>query len=342
MDATKRAPPPLDAVNRDRPGMRLRDPADDCQAEAGSRAVIGSAVESFEDALPVGRRNAGTVVLDDDFAASPVALRCNDHRRARMAHGVVEQIACEFAQPPFVAVDDGADGETLDANAALARGRSDVARAARYDGRQIDGFALQHALARLAGQRQQVADDRRRLERLRGNLFEGGAHFGGFGAAGRLRDAGDCRQRRTQFVCHVRSEDALAFARRKDRRERRTRERVGGRADSDDERHVEQQDRDQHAPHRGRHGGVAFGRVQRRLQQRRVFPHHERERTRVENREDANENEEIESGSARDQLRKRYPTPQTVSMKPSSPSLRSLRRSWLTYTSTILLEPSKS
>ena len=126
----KSAPPGAASPTATVPLVGSHDLLDDGQAEAGSprRPCAGGveANESFEDALPVVRRNAGSVVGDGDDGVT--GRRVAVHRDG--ARGVPDGVVDQIADHP------GQGGAVADSAARLNVGhrvdRSDSAQPARF------------------------------------------------------------------------------------------------------------------------------------------------------------------------------------------------------------------
>ena len=86
----------------------------------------------------------------------------------------------------------------------------------------------------------------------------------------------------------------------------------------------------------------AFRSGKRRQQQAVILRTDKQIRADGKDRQDRCKDREIQCDEPRDHVANLYPTPHTVTIRSRAPAVFSLRRSWLIYTSTMLLEPSNS
>ena len=198
-------------------------------------------------------RNAVAVVVDDDSPQRPFRRDAMRYARARVANGVLEQIARQFAEPALVAVNDRADRLAFDAHAAARRERLRVSRddsARRPPDRRVRIAARGVPGSRASVKRSVTTADASNA--LRDDRFEcrpGVCRWRIDRAACAVaRDRGE---RRTQLVRGIGGKCALAFARRLQRRDRGSRREVGRKADDRDERDVDGSERQCDAAHRG-------------------------------------------------------------------------------------------
>ena len=144
-----------------------------------------------------------------------------------------------------------------------------VARRA-VDGRarqraQIDRLRQTRRDALLAHEREQVADRRRRFDGRRGDARERVVARRVAGAARALRDRRDARERRAQLVRGFGRETRLALARGDERPHRDHGQHVRRRAGDQQQRKVEQRERERVLAQRRGVDRAAFGRAEQRL-----------------------------------------------------------------------------
>ena len=232
----------------------------------------------------------------------PVRRELMRTRVMRVTNRVVEQVHAELAQTPLVAVDDRAGRR--DCRAARCARR----RAAAYRARRGVTIAAKstgsHCSARGAGSRASVNKSVTTAEAssaLRAIVSNEAATPIRRVRAGRLRDGCNCRQRRAQLVRGIGREAALALARRLERRDRGTRQKVRCDGDDDDERRVDFGDREGDVTHRRRQRAGSFGRAERRCEHRGVLARHKLIGADTKSGQDADEDAEVEGSRAGDQ-----------------------------------------
>ena len=323
--------------------MGASDPAADGQTEAAALRIraLGEALKEPGDQLRV---DAGPVVLDLQPRVALFRPDAQAHAGAGVTERVGQQVANELFESPLVAVDDSAAQLQIE----LDRAGVGVACNARGYAGEIDGFPLEHVGAAAPGQGQEVAEQRSARN----------ARSAMMSSAARRSSAEPSRAAWATLamaVSGVRNSWAASAAKRASRSRASASGRTAARASAYEaaptiKTSARSQSRivpaiplpevhQRGAGGRraeGRFVGLAIGGID------------ENEGQDAERRDDAGEDCEIGGGQTPDgacfgfSATSLYPIPQTVAICAVVPEAFSLRRSWLTYTSTILLEPWKS